>query len=393
MENKKFLLASVEDDGEDESDGRFERIDRLLAKVRSEEFELGETLELLTKQEHEAIWNTLSRAVDLTIEALMEDDLMRTEEESELLVGRLKRITLLASFYFEKTNHRPSGLLDAAEGLHDILIPLDDSFRDAQILKVAIARMCEFCWSNEEASAESTITQLIPFLLLSSLGPNSTDADVKRVFNIRKAILLLDFEDESIESIKSLLLRCYLHSAFLRVKEGRRFLSFFLTVDQGLHAFIVEALKPQLIVGSRTVANSYGEVLLRAWRDAGAADSQVSRESLEELVQGFAHEAIHASDKKYFHALRQLLGVFHSDKKSRDIDPMLLRVYSPIIWRSLQCANAIVRAQAAMIFFDIFPLNDPNSSASEDEALKQRQFDLISALLKVPRETDRFSRA
>ena len=33
-------------------------------------------------------------------------------------------------------------------------------------------------------------------------------------------------------------------------------------------------------------------------------------------------------------------------------------------------------------FFDVFPLNDPSANASEDESLKQRQFDFITALLK-----------
>lgn len=61
---------------------------------------------------------------------------------------------------------------------------------------------------------------------------------------------------------------------------------------------------------------------------------------------------------------------------------MLLRVYGPILWRSLSCANAIVRAQACALFFDVFPFNDPTASPSEDEGLKQKQFDFIAALLK-----------
>jgi condensin-2 complex subunit G2 len=124
-------------------------------------------------------------------------------------------------------------LFDTIQQLHDILIPLNDGMPGGQQLKVSIARACEKCWSDEWEGAENLITQLLPFLLLAALSVSSLDADVKRVFHLRGALLLLDFDDPSIESIKGLVLRCLIHPAFMRSSEGRRFLSFLFTVSQG----------------------------------------------------------------------------------------------------------------------------------------------------------------
>lgn len=69
---------------------------------------------------------------------------------------------------------------------------------------------------------------------------------------------------------------------------------------------------------------------------------------------------------------------------------MLLRIYGPILWRSLRCANALVRAQATMLFFDAFPLQDSDISVVESDTILQKQFDLLSSLLK---DTDHRVRA
>ena len=271
---------------------------------------------------------------------------------------------------------------------HDILIPLNDDFNGVTALKIGIARVCELSWIQNEANAENYVTQLIPFLLLIALGPNSCDADVKRVFTIRRAFNLLDFEDSSIESIRVLILRCYIHPVFLKVAEGRRFLSFVFSLSAGLHPFVVSVMKPQIASG--TVSSAYGEVLLRTWRDF--AENEVInsnfgggnefRSAVEDIFQTFARDAILAADRKYFRSSRVMLSYIHEAKNTKGVDSMLWRCYSPIIWRLLQAPNAVVRAQAAVIFFDAFPLTDPLASAVELDKTMQKQFSLLSSLLK-----------
>ena len=75
------------------------------------------------------------------------------------------------------------------------------------------------------------------------------------------------------------------------------------------------------------------------------------------------------------------MSTFRENRRLKAIDPMLTRVYAPILWRSLRCANPLVRAQAAVLFFDTFPLQDLDNSVDND-ALIQKQFDLLSSLLK-----------
>lgn len=66
------------------------------------------------------------------------------------------------------------------------------------------------------------------------------------------------------------------------------------------------------------------------------------------------------------------------------MDEMLLRVYEPILFRSLQAANPAVRENAAQLLFACFPLQNPEAAHEDiDEALSQ-QFQHAAALLKDP---------
>jgi len=137
---------------------------------------------------------------------------------------------MLVLYVVDSAQHRPPSLFATLAMCHDVLIPLNDDIPGANFFKIAVARCCETWWVKEEPGAENLITQLIPFNLLTALGPNIVDADVKRCWTIRGSLLLLDFDDPSIESIRGLLLRCVVHPGFLKVPEGRRFLSFLFSV-------------------------------------------------------------------------------------------------------------------------------------------------------------------
>ncbi len=264
------------------------------------------------------------------------------------------------------------------------------------------------------------MTQLIPFLLLNVLDScNTRDSDVKRLYAIRDAFSLLDYEDESIQTIQGLLLRCFTDPSFLKIPEGRRFLSFTFALHADLHNLIVGVMKPQLGTGNKSVSQAYGDILYRAWRDLNIAacstssagttagkdpsggdkdgtddtdptgDEEITtarllRASLEDNLQDMAHHAIHARERKYFKSLRMVLNVFHENKNNKSVDSLLLKVYGPIMWRSLRCAHPMVRMQAAVIFFDCFPLqsSDHASNIRETEQLLQKQFDLLHTLLK-----------
>lgn len=74
------------------------------------------------------------------------------------------------------------------------------------------------------------------------------------------------------------------------------------------------------------------------------------------------------------------VGIFHGKKKYQKVDEMLFRIYEPILWRALKVANPTVRKQAALLFIDAFPVQNPEASQADFEQVKLRT-DLQSCLL------------
>ncbi len=104
-------------------------------------------------------------------------------------------------------------------------------------------------------------------------------------------------------------------------------------------------------------------------------------------MQEFLQHTIQASSVKCFRVLRPLVDAFQKAggaSPGQAVQVLLSRMYAPILWRSLKCANGLIRAQAALVFFDVFPLHNTDGSAEEDDALLQRQFDCVTALLRDP---------
>jgi hypothetical protein len=390
--------------------------------------EISELCEFMTASEQELLWemfllyttgliNTLTEEED----ELDNDNDNTTEEDinnKTIIVAMLRKVAAILLQFVELCTlsppNRPNSCFLTLQSLHNILVPLDEDIPGANELKQSIARLCERAWHQDEAGCELLMTQLIPFLLLNVLDScNTRDSDVKRLYAIRDAFSLLDYEDESIQTIQGLLLRCFTDPSFLKIPEGRRFLSFTFALHADLHNLIVGVMKPQLATGNNSVAQSYGDILYRAWRDLNVASTsssntskgdslgdrnsgtdssadeemaaaQTLRASLEDNLQDMAHNAIHASERKYFKSLRLVLNVFHENKNNKSVDSLLLKVYGPIMWRSLRCAHPLVRMQASIIFFDCFPLqsSDHTSNIRETEQLLQKQFDLLNTLLK-----------
>lgn len=170
-------------------------------------------------------------------------------------------------------------------------------------------------------------------------------------------------------------------------------------------------VRPQLGMGVKAVAAAYGNVFYHAWKEAHSASAEggdrdddeedgnvrgsrsnaqeearsgnadvKAMQAVEDAVQGLLREGVHAADAKYFRGVRYMLQSFHDVQRAK-LDAMLLRVYDPILWRALRCANAQVRAQAAVFFLDVFPLQHAEGRAEDNDRILQKQFDLLAALL------------
>lgn len=82
-----------------------------------------------------------------------------------------------------------------------------------------------------------------------------------------------------------------------------------------------------------------------------------------------------------FGRLREIVGEWHTKKKTKGVDEMLCRLYEPIIWRSLNVANASVRRNALVVLADIFPIQNPDADSEENNMLLRRQYEALSVKL------------
>ena len=271
----------------------------------------------------------------------------------------------------------PADLLNVSVALHDIIFDLTDE--RASQLQVAVVEMCESWWLAEVAGADSLVPQMVVFLLLRALQDAASIADVKRLYACRSALKVLDYSDPSVAQLKKLLLHCVIKPQILRAAEGRKLLVFLF----GLHPLFIDelhrAIKAQIPHCRKSMRGLYGEVYFRAWR---AATGPYLEKMEADVLQDLMFHAVHASSTAMANALVQVLAYTHEQKRQRGVDQMLLRLYDPILWRALNVANPHVRRNAASIFIEAFPLQDPTKPNVELDELMQKQFDALQTLLK-----------
>ncbi|KAJ7365204.1 Condensin-2 complex subunit G2 [Desmophyllum pertusum] len=246
---------------------------------KNESFDVEELLQTLPKKDHERLWSGLR---DMTHRLLLtnpvgsQENIDSADEES---LG-VTAVALCALATPEKASHTPSALLETAVILHGLLMVLPEG---AETLQNNIAQLCELWFLNELEGKEELVTQTFPYLIIRSLSRGFV-SDVKRVWSLRQSLLLMDFEDNSSESLKQLLHQCMIHPMYLKLEE------------------VLE----------------------------------------ENCVQDLMFSAVHAQrtgTQSMASRLRKVLEYFHQQKKQRGVDEALLRLYQPIIWRAFKVAN------------------------------------------------------
>ena len=315
-----------------------------------------------------------------------------------------------------------------------------------------ICRACEALWHSGHPERHRCVPQMLLFLVLRSLGVFDTvrrcelhrsgldAADVplpqhkgsasersrslRRLNALREALFCVQIFDDDCEdttrmtardtdtafvrahSLASLLRQASCTPAILRNGHGRKWLAFCLSgvadarLPLWLHAGIVQQALPA--GASRAAAQQYGEVYFRAWRVArAAAEAATADDTLaaspalleEQLLRDLVHKAIFTARPSLATRCRQLLSVFHAQKRVTGVDDMLARLYEPVLFRAmLRCAHATVRAQAVELFVDAFPIvRETDAVATEGavaaeslDAQLSRQFDVLSSVLADP---------
>ncbi|KAF7828622.1 condensin-2 complex subunit G2 [Senna tora] len=290
----------------------------------------------------------------------------------------LQRLEILAHIALLCVSHpqnvfSPSDLLPGVQALHDNLI----IFESASVLSSGIECLCEEWWKEKLPGRELLISQFLPFLLSRSLTLKKK-VDVHRVCVHREAFVLFDFDDESIEDLKLLLLRCVISPLYLKTEDGRRFLIFIFGLSNQLAKEILSMIRSQIPFGRKSMLEAYGDILFRAWK-AMDGDSKVEIEN--RFLQYLIESAIHASSGIFASHIRRVIGAFINQRTTNGVEKLLFRLAEPVIFRSLQVANSNVRQNALHLLLDMFPLEDPDATKEEKDTLLGKQFFLLERLL------------
>lgn len=267
----------------------------------------------------------------------------------------------------------PLDLLPAVSELHDNLIIFES---DLAILS-EIANLCEEWWKENLPGRETLISQFLPFLLSRSLTL-CKKVDVHRVCVLREAFSLFDFEDESIEDLKLLLMRCVIAPLYLKTEDGRRFLTFMFGLSDQLVKEVLAMIKSQIPFGKKSILEAYADILFRAWK---VAEGSRRFEIENGFLQGLIESAIHANSVSFAASIRRVLGGFINQRTTDGVEKLLFRLAEPVIFRSLQVANSNVRQNALHLLLDMFPLEDPDSKKEDKDTLLDKQFFLLGRLL------------
>jgi hypothetical protein len=134
---------------------------------------------------------------------------------------KMKELCKLSSFllhFAEKSTMDPIFLLESVEKLHELLISLYESDNSSSQLKSTIAKICEVWWLRKFEGRNCLMPQLLSYLLLTLLSSECRTQDIKRLLAVKEAFFLLDFEDDSIQTIQGLILRLFIHPQVLKVQ-------------------------------------------------------------------------------------------------------------------------------------------------------------------------------
>ncbi|XP_033733083.1 condensin-2 complex subunit G2-like [Pecten maximus] len=369
--NKREELLSVVDSGD------LQQFVKFIQKCKSEAVDLVELLSGCSKKQLDKLWEGVQQSCAVTMLSIeVEDNANEDHMEQEItkILEVLQCVVNLASAAIQQEDPHISPCLKSTSVLLlGLLLPMPET---ADRLKNNICELCEQWWKKNLSGKEDLITNALIYLLQRSLKIQTRKV-LKRLWFLRDALSLFNISDASSDMLRDLLCQCIVSMPFLKYDEGCRFLGCVMSLDQNLTDCLHKIIKSHMPITNRNMMEKYGEIYFRAWQTATGS----TLEKLESAIQNFMDHAVHAK-KSLAPGLRCLLGYFHKQRKFSGVDSMLLRLYGPLLWRSLKVANCHVRENAAMLLLDAFPLQDQDLCNEELDQLLQKQFDIFQALLE-----------
>lgn len=203
--------------------------------LQAQKSDLKETFEIFNKAQSTTFWNVVLSNVRSLMPIIVNQCSAvncNVDNELEVNLSTMKCILGALSAFCLVTKFKPPAIFDIillAQGV----LTCNKNLSVLSVCKSLVSKLSELWWLNNEEGAENLMPQLITFLLMTTLGIDGHDVDIKRLYGLRGAFLLLDFENTSITFIRELIQRSFVHPSFLRLKEGQKLLAFLLNVNQG----------------------------------------------------------------------------------------------------------------------------------------------------------------
>ena len=304
--------------------------------------------------------------------------------------------------------------------LHETLFSLHSCGTEGLTIQRTIISLCEAYWNGHFVQREEFITRLIPLLVLKTLNGNATRADIKRLWNVREALTLLNFDDvEGMAHLRSFLLRTASSPLYVKHVEGRKMMAYLFQLDELFCLDLHKAIKVQIPMSTKKVLGFYADVYWRAWKESLKDDGDDSEDHRKEdassggrsnghdsededdeeksarkktiqstieenILQDLMHASVHIASPHMAKCLRTILEPFHVHKHdaNNQVEQLLFELYTPFLWRSLSAANPIVRVHASSILARTFPLRDPSKGKIHTKEINDKSIESLLNLLQ-----------
>jgi len=266
------------------------------------------------------------------------------------------------------------GAVTVLEWLAEFSLQAEHAIRD-----IAGKVLDTFCASESEG-CELFYGGLLMNSILRVLDPKATHADVARLYKQRHYLPALDWEDESIEDLRTRLLHLAMNGVVLRAPEAAGLIAFFFTLHPSFTMDLHATVKNHLPVCRQTMVAIYATAYFKAWK----ASTGGTRVQVETAIQEWIFWAVMAEPLKAAKA-RCLLADFHNHREPA-VEDMLVRLYEPILWRNLKVANWKVRFNATCLLSAAFPIVEMSLGVAEHEEAMQRHYSAFLSLLNDPHD-------
>nr|KAJ0192177.1 hypothetical protein LSAT_V11C800435620 [Lactuca sativa] len=123
--------------------------------------------------------------------------------------------------------------------------------------------------------------------------------NVHRVFALREAFMLFDFEDESIYDLKLMLIRCLISPLYLKMGQEIGFLTFLFRLSRQLVKESPAMIRSQIPLWRKSMLEAYVDIVFRAWKATnGETREEISWRHMQALVDSSTHEQGLKKEKK-----------------------------------------------------------------------------------------------